>query len=179
MRSSTCRGCARRPPTRLICSTGNCTNTTRTSANIWRACRKFEIGIGPRISASRALPRHWRKTSRAGSRSATHRRELSTAGWFFGVAGQQPVTADQQQIAEHHTAIAQHENFRGRTMRPPPEHFRDAQAVALGEKQNFRIEAEGFDTLLFENNARRLAAENFKSALGMVKWKGGNRPHQF
>ena len=54
-------------------------------------------------------------------------------------------------------------------MRPAHRHFCDAQSVALGEKQNFRIEAEALNALLLENNARRLAPENLESALRIVK----------
>ena len=54
-------------------------------------------------------------------------------------------------------AIAQHVHFGGGVVRPTHRDFGGAQAVALREKQNFGIETEAFDALLFEDYARRLA----------------------
>ena len=59
-------------------------------------------------------------------------------------------------------------DFGGLVVRPAHRHFGGAQAVALGEKQNLGIESPALNALLFEDDAGRLALENFEAALGIV-----------
>ena len=62
--------------------------------------------------------------------------------------------------------------------RPAHRNFRSAQAVALGEEQNFGVEAKAFDALLLENPPRTLADENLEPALRVMKLQTGESAHK-
>ena len=91
-----------------------------------------------------------------------------TAG-AFGVPAEQRVPANHDEIAEHPQAVAEYMDVGSCIVRPTDRHFGRAQTVALRQEQNFWIEAEAFDALLLEDNARALPHEGFKSALRIVK----------
>src|SRR5579872_293471 len=62
------------------------------------------------------------------------------------------VPANQEQFKEHADAVGGDVHLGGRIVRPAHRHLGDAQAVALGQKQDFRVKTESLDALLLKND---------------------------
>jgi hypothetical protein len=95
-----------------------------------------------------------------------------------GVAAEQRIPADDDQIPKHQQTIPDYVHLRRRMVCPAHRNLRDAQAVALGKEQDFRIESEALDALLFKDNPGRFTDKRFESALGIVKWQPREEPNK-
>src|SRR5437588_10214328 len=90
-----------------------------------------------------------------------------------GVAAEEGVPADFENVEKHLDAVAEHADFGGGGMAPAHGNFRGAQAVMTGQVKQFRVEAEALDGLLLENNPER-------SRLNALKphWVSTNGSHK-
>src|SRR5262250_337921 len=84
------------------------------------------------------------------------------------IATEQPVPPDIHEIAEHQKAVTQDMDLCGPVMRPTDGNFDRTQSVALGEKQDFGIETEALDALLFEHDTRRFQTESLEATLRVL-----------
>jgi len=100
--------------------------------------------------------------------SGCHNAPVAGSG-LAGVAAEEGIPADFEDVEEHLEAVAEHADFGGWGMAPAHGDFHGAQTVVARELQQFRVEPEALDGLLLENNPATLAVEGFEAALGVDK----------
>src|SRR5262249_50142368 len=85
------------------------------------------------------------------------------------VAPPECVPANDEYIEKHLDAVSEHVYFGRRRVRPAHRNLHRFQPVVSGEIEQFRIEPEPLDALLFEQNPAALAPEGLESALCVHK----------
>src|SRR5271156_3894463 len=96
---------------------------------------------------------------------------------FFRVAAREGVPSDDEDVGEHLQAVAEHADFGARRMRPADRDLRGAQTVMPGKVEQFGIEAETLDALLFKNDFAGFALKGLEAALRINKRKAQCETH--
>src|SRR6202020_1513785 len=93
------------------------------------------------------------------------------ASALAGVAAGQGVPADDEHVGKHLHAVAQHADFGAGGVCPAHRDFGGPQTVMASEVEEFGVEAETLDALLFENDFTALAFEGFEATLRVDEGK--------
>src|SRR5207248_2319561 len=90
-------------------------------------------------------------------------------GVAWRVAAEEGVPADFEDVDQHLQTVAEHADFRCRGMAPANRNFDRPQTMMPGQIEQFGVETEALDGLLFKNNAATFAVESLEAALGVDK----------
>src|SRR2546430_1696279 len=88
---------------------------------------------------------------------------------FARVAAVAGAPADFEDVEQHLQTVAEHADFRCRGMAPANRNFDRPQTMMPGQIEQFGVETEALDGLLFKNNAATFAVESLEAALGVDK----------